>query len=58
MTSPLDDVQIKDFAVTFFNEALRSLNLKTCFSFALRSLETCPKPASLLKKSIGFLEQN
>ena len=41
----LDDVLWVDFVVEFFNEALRSPNHKTCFNFALGSLQICPKPA-------------
>ena len=29
----IDDVQILDFAIEYVNEALRSLNLKTCIGF-------------------------
>ena len=29
--------------MTFFNEILRSPNVKECFSFALGSLQFCPK---------------
>ena len=35
----LDDVLWMDFALAFFNEALRSPNHKTCFSFALGCIQ-------------------